>query len=229
MKKIIIGIIVVAVAAIIAIPTIGHYSKKLCSRSGYTCIKIKRGDSWVKLWPNARDRDIVRRVNRTNTRLRPGHTIAVPKNLKSKSYMSLSPLPHKIKGLGRPTIYVDLKKLAFGAYNSNGKLLHWGPISGGKVYCRDVKRGCKTPTGRFKIMSKRGYSCSSSKFPIPKGGAPMPYCMFFFRGYAFHGSHLPGHHDSHGCIRLFYKDAKWLNRNFVKIGSTKVIVVRSGR
>ena len=54
----------------------------------------------------------------------------------------------------------------------------------------------------------------------------MPFCMFFYHGYAMHASYLPGYHASHGCIRLFYEDAEWLNKNFVDMGrrGTKVIV-----
>ena len=44
----------------------------------------------------------------------------------------------------------------------------------------------------------------------------MPYCMHFFRGYALHGSEVvPGFRDSHGCVRLFIEDAKWLNEEFI--------------
>lgn len=53
----------------------------------------------------------------------------------------------------------------------------------------------------------------------------MPYCMFFHGGYALHGSYkVPGYDDSHGCIRLFIDDARWLNEEFVKIGITKIVI-----
>ena len=36
--------------------------------------------------------------------------------------------------------------------------------------------------------------------------------------YALHGSFtVPGHRDSHGCIRLFTEDAKWLNKEFIDL------------
>jgi lipoprotein-anchoring transpeptidase ErfK/SrfK len=39
--------------------------------------------------------------------------------------------------------------------------------------------------------------------------------MFFHRGYALHGSYdVPGYNASHGCVRMFVKDAKWLNQEF---------------
>ena len=54
----------------------------------------------------------------------------------------------------------------------------------------------------------------------------MPYCMFFHEGYALHGGTLPGHHASHGCLRLYTEDAEWLNEMFVTagIGGTEVII-----
>ena len=59
----------------------------------------------------------------------------------------------------------------------------------------------------------------------------MPYCMHFWRGIALHGSEeVPGYSASHGCVRLFIQDARWLNEEFVdlpgaggKIG-TRVII-----
>ena len=41
---------------------------------------------------------------------------------------------------------------------------------------------------QFSVKRKGLPSCVSSKFPLGKGGAPMPYCMFFRGGYAIHGS-----------------------------------------
>jgi lipoprotein-anchoring transpeptidase ErfK/SrfK len=43
--------------------------------------------------------------------------------------------------------------------------------------------------------------------------------MHFFKGFAMHGSVLPGKNASHGCVRMFTSDAAWLNKSFVKIGT----------
>ncbi|EHL30252.1 hypothetical protein LDG_7762 [Legionella drancourtii LLAP12] len=52
----------------------------------------------------------------------------------------------------------------------------------------------------------------------------MPYCMYFSKNYAIHGSYeVPNYNASHGCVRLIPSDARWLSRNFMKIG-TKVII-----
>ncbi len=57
------------------------------------------------------------------------------------------------------------------------------------------------------------------------GGAKMPYCMYFYRGFTIHaGFEVPPHNSSHGCIRVLPSAAKWLNEQFITIG-TKVIVL----
>lgn len=106
----------------------------------------------------------------------------------------------------------------------NGKVVRAGRASGGRHYCPDVKRACRTPSGSYSVLSKGGPGCKSSRYPVGKGGAPMPHCMFFSKNYAIHGSpDVPNHNASHGCIRVKPSEARWLNRNFLDIGS-KVVV-----
>lgn len=106
----------------------------------------------------------------------------------------------------------------------NGKVIRSGRASGGANYCRDVKRACRTPSGTYRVISKRGANCRSSRYPLGGGGAKMPYCMFYSKYYAVHGSHdVPNYNASHGCIRVRVGAAKWLYHNFMSIG-TKVIV-----
>lgn len=203
-----------------------YYGADLCGYEGFTCIKIKAGDTWRKLFPDRRQREMMKRFNRTNIALRYRSWIVIPKNLKELSHLDLSPFPAQIPANGKRLVIVDLGKQAFGAFNENGELVHWGPVSGGRDYCSDVGRPCRTATGTFTIFRKQGPSCKSSRFPIETaGGAPMPYCMHYYRGFALHGSTLPGFHASHGCIRLFTEDAKWMNHKFT--GSrTRIIVKR---
>jgi lipoprotein-anchoring transpeptidase ErfK/SrfK len=63
-----------------------------------------------------------------------------------------------------------------------------------------ARPGYRTPTGTFKPTALVRYHRSSIY-----EGSPMPYSIFFLRGYAIHGSyeikHL-GRPASHGCIRL---------------------------
>lgn len=113
------------------------------------------------------------------------------------------------------------KTLRWKAINSEGDVVRSGHGSGGRSYCPDTKRSCHTPTGTFHVIGKRGAECKSSRYPVGKGGAPMPYCMYFSKYYAVHGSYeIPHHNASHGCIRIPPNDARWLYHNFMKVGTT---------
>lgn len=106
----------------------------------------------------------------------------------------------------------------------NGKVVKQGRASGGRHYCPDVKRSCRTPSGVYRVTHKGGAGCRSSRYPLGRGGAPMPYCMFFSKYYAVHGSpDVPNYNASHGCIRVKPHDAAWLSRHFMDPG-TRVIV-----
>ena len=203
------------------------YGQRFCNNPDYHCIKITRGQTWYSLFPNERERDVVQRLNRMNVQLVTGHTIAVPNRIRSTTVWDIAPFPHRISPQKTNIIKVDQKELAWGAYDTNGNLVNWGPMSGGQGYCADINRGCGTVSGEFTIYRRQGPNCISSRFPLPNGGAPMPYCMHFYRGYALHGSNfVPGHHASHGCVRLFVEDAKWLNLEFINLGRTRVLINR---
>ncbi|WP_370637234.1 MULTISPECIES: L,D-transpeptidase [Legionella] len=199
-----------------------RFGETLCNDPDYFCMKIKSGDTWASLFPNEESRDLVRRINRMNIRLRTGMVIAIPKNLDRITIYDVSPFPRYIESDGEKTIYISQKKLAWGAYDEDGELLWWGPISSGNPHCHGVYGGCSTPTGSFRVIRKQDIDCISTAFPRRadgnNGGAEMPYCMHFFRGYALHGSNtVPGYPDSHGCIRMFTEDARWLNEEFVSV------------
>lgn len=116
------------------------------------------------------------------------------------------------------------KKLQWVAVGSNGQVIRTGKASGGRNYCPDIKRGCRTPGGVYTVISKGTAGCQSTRYPVGKGGAKMPFCMFFSKYYAIHGSYdVPHYNASHGCIRVTPNDAKWLSKSFIQIG-TKVIV-----
>lgn len=123
------------------------------------------------------------------------------------------------------TFIYDPKQLKWAAYAADGTLVASGKGSGGNNYCSDVKRGCRTPVGQFAVYHKGPVECRSTKFPIGKGGAYMPHCMFFKGGYAIHGAtNLPEYNASHGCVRVHPTAAKWLYENFVRPG-TKVVIL----
>lgn len=197
------------------------YGESLCNQPDYLCMTIKNGETWDKLFRSEEERDIVKRINRMNTRLRAGMIIAVPKNIERLTIYDVSPFPRYIESTGEKTIYISQKKLAWAAYDQDGELLWWGPVSSGIGKC-NMPGGCSTPTGYFRIVRKQDIDCISTVFPRraygESGGALMPYCMHFFRGYALHGSYdVPGYRASHGCVRMFIEDARWLNEEFVDI------------
>lgn len=122
------------------------------------------------------------------------------------------------------TFIFNPNTLTWKAIDGSGHVVRIGKGSGGRRYCPDIHRGCKTPSGVFSVWSKGGAGCVSSRYPVGKGGAPMPYCMYFSKNYAIHGSYdVPNYNASHGCVRLIPSDARWLSKNFIKIG-TKVII-----
>lgn len=131
--------------------------------------------------------------------------------------------------LAQKTFVFDPSQRKWSAYENNN-LIKSGVASGGANYCADIHRRCHTPTGVFSVRSKGGPGCKSSRYPLPRGGAPMPYCMHFTKFYAIHGSNdVPSSRNaSHGCIRVHNEAAQWLSANFMNIG-TRVIVKSYGR
>lgn len=225
-----ISVILFAWPAVAAVVRIGE---TLCQSEGYQCHIVVKGESWENLFADPVQRDLVRRVNRLNIRLRVPMTIAIPADLAKATRATLSPFTSVDLGIHEKTLIFDQTLLAWGAYSGDGQLVEWGPASGGRHFCADIKAYCETPVGEYHVYSKGGADCKSHTFPIPDGGAPMPYCMFFQGGIALHGSNeLPGYNASHGCVRLYTIDAKWLSQNFIEGPSRGIkgtrIVVRSG-
>ena len=76
-----------------------------------------------------------------------------------------------------------------------------------------ARRGYRTPTGTYKPkwLARMHYS---KKYHH----SPMPHSIFFYGGYAIHGTYAIkrlGHPASHGCVRLLPKHAAtlfWLVR-----------------
>lgn len=140
----------------------------------------------------------------------------------SRSYYSR--LSNHISAPGERVIIIDPRVHVWGAYEADGTLIRAGLASAGSNWCSDLGRPCRTKIGSFRINSLGNSDCYSSRFPIPTGGAPMPYCMYFNGNQAIHGSHkLAEGNISHGCVRIHVNDAEWLRFNFATIG-TKVII-----
>jgi hypothetical protein len=168
------------------------------------------------MFPDENQRDLVQRVNRNYNYLWQGKVIAVPRDLAHMTVLDLSPFPQNIQSEHEKQVIIDQDKLAWAAYDAKGQLVNWGPIASGRDKCPDSNKACKTLTGIYRVFSKENEKCRSDIFPIGKGGAPMPFCMYFHKGFAMHGSNdMPGYRASHGCVRMFTRDAKWLNHEFV--------------
>lgn len=150
-----------------------------------------------------------------------------------QSYVNFSDrMPHQIDPPGEKVIIVNPNVHAWAAYDANGSFVRGGVATSGSNYCPDIHRRCHTKSGSFRIYSLGGPGCKSSKYPIPRGGAPMPYCMFFNGSQGLHGSYeVADANLSHGCVRLHVEDARWLRYDFVdgpnssnNYRGTKVIV-----
>jgi hypothetical protein len=134
--------------------------------------------------------------------------------------------PLKVRASGHKQFVFDPKVPAWAAYDADGSRVMTGRASGGGDYCEDTNASCRTIVGRFKIYKKGSEKCASGEFPLEtSGGAKMPYCMYFFRGFTIHAGYefLEGN-TSHGCIRVLPSAAKWLNESFATLG-TEVIIL----
>ena len=67
-----------------------------------------------------------------------------------------------------------------------------------------------TPTGVFRVLSKDKDKRSGKYTNYFDQNTPMPYSLQFHGPYFIHEGWLPGHADSHGCVRLSYEDARLL-------------------
>ncbi|NPV75914.1 MAG: L,D-transpeptidase [Anaerolineae bacterium] len=67
-----------------------------------------------------------------------------------------------------------------------------------------------TVTGNFQIYAKYRYSTMAGPdYYLPN----VPYAMYFYRGYALHGTYWHNNFGtpmSHGCVNLRTDDAAWL-------------------
>ena len=133
--------------------------------------------------------------------------------------------PEHREATGRKVFIFDPKATAWAAYDKDGVLVETGSASGGKDFCEDVGRPCRTVTGTFHVYSKKGEDCTSSLYPVEThGGARMPYCMHFNGGYSIHAAYeVPNYNASHGCIRVLPSAARWLNENFMEVVTTVVV------
>lgn len=131
-------------------------------------------------------------------------------------------------------IIVDLRNFKWMAYEDD-TLVKDGIAAGGRRWCPDTKRPCKTPHGEFLVLKKYGKYYRSPLYPLNCGGeskikcAPMPYSVKFkHSGESIHGSsdHWENpKHISHGCVHVSKENAKWINE-FTEVNKTKIVILR---
>jgi hypothetical protein len=152
---------------------------------------------------------------------RTHHTKHYTLDRRGRSYF-----PQSIPATGQKEFVFDPKAFCWAAYDAKGQRVMTGSASGGKDYCEDAGQPCRTVTGTFRVYNKHGLECRSGEYPVETtGGAKMPYCMYFYRGFTVHAAYdVPEANSSHGCIRVLPSAAKWLNEQFMTIG-TRVTVL----
>jgi lipoprotein-anchoring transpeptidase ErfK/SrfK len=102
--------------------------------------------------------------------------------------------------------------------SKSGRIIHrWRVSTGRKGY--GTPRGTYRPTRMHKMWHSRKYDMS-----------PMPYSIFYHRGYAIHGTSYVkslGRPASHGCVRLDTANARKLYSLVKQVGpkNTKIVVV----
>jgi lipoprotein-anchoring transpeptidase ErfK/SrfK len=101
-------------------------------------------------------------------------------------------------------------------YTEGETVVRTGPIS-------SCKAGFETPAGEFSVLSKQKDKVSYRYTNQLGMSAWMPYSIQFTGHYFLHEGWLPGHPDSHGCVRVGEQDARFLFER-MKIGDRIVVV-----
>lgn len=146
-------------------------------------------------------RKVIYALNRMDAnRLRLNRSIVIPDTV-ATDLMVYSPFPDELPLLDSipQTVLIAQRIQAFGLYE-NGKLIKWGPVSTGK-------RSTPTPNGLFyaNYKAKRKVSTVNDSWVLPY------YFNFMnFEGVGTHQYALPGYPASHGCVRLYMDDAKYI-------------------
>lgn len=138
-------------------------------------------------------------------------------NKKGESGMAFG-APRNVNGPIQITVDITTQEMVVAT--ATGRTLYTWDVSTGR-------KGYATPTGSFKPirMHEMWYS---KKYD----NAPMPFSIFFYGGYAIHGTtdvaNL-GTVASHGCVRLSPANAETLFELVTKIGmkNTSIKLIRS--
>ncbi len=133
-------------------------------------------------------------------RLRPQKALVIP-NCTAEDIKVYSPFPQNISSLNciPKTVLISKRVQAFGLYE-NGELVKWGPVSTGKSSTR-------TPSG----LNYGNYKAKRKVSTVdPSWILPYYFNFMNFEGVGVHQYALPGYPASHGCVRLYMDDAKYI-------------------
>ncbi len=140
-------------------------------------------------------------LNRVDkNRLRPERPIIIP-GCVAEEFNTYSPMPDNIDFLQciPKTVLISKRVQAFGLYE-NGELVKWGPVSTGKSSTR-------TPSG----LNYGNYKAKRKVSTVdPSWILPYYFNFMNFEGVGVHQYALPGYPASHGCVRLYMDDAKYI-------------------
>jgi lipoprotein-anchoring transpeptidase ErfK/SrfK len=134
----------------------------------------------------------------------------LPRYLFQKAHQYIGPAPTVSPDT---KLLVDIGNQNF-HYYENGNHIRSGVISSGT-------RGHPTPRGVYRAGIK-DRNKKSGLYPKPNGGANMHYAIQIRGDYFLHEGYLPGHPASHGCVRVWTEDAKFL---FKRVNRGDKIVV----
>ncbi|MCD5381322.1 MAG: L,D-transpeptidase [Candidatus Pacebacteria bacterium] len=212
-----------------------EYANGVCKNNfsdDWHCVTVQAGDSWGSLFSDSQYLLKVQKLNRQNVRLRAGQQILLPS--KTVAWNKLSPFAQEIM-----TDYKDLfvfsPQLLAWAHYLDGQLISWGPAVGGKSWCGDIRKTCRTKVGIFSFTETANVRRRSSSFPVGcvdkdsdgniisrKQCARMPYFVRFTnQGQGIHSRTMRGRNASHGCVGVFLSDVVYISNHIrKKIGKT---------
>lgn len=157
-------------------------------------------DSIINSYPQEELKTILALNRIEKNQLRPERPIVLPE-CPSDEFNTYSPFPENINFLQciPKTVLISQRVQAFGLYE-NGDLVKWGPVSTGK-------NSTRTPNG----LNYGNYKAKRKVSTVDESWI-LPYYFNFmnFEGVGVHQYALPGYPASHGCVRLYMDDAKYI-------------------
>ncbi|MFV8281504.1 L,D-transpeptidase [Christiangramia marina] len=184
-------------------PIVKREAKIFRKEVKYSVDSLKSRETIDSLLGNYNDDELktVLAINRIEkNKIRPNRPLVIPE-CAAEEFNNYSPFPEDLQELHciPKTVLINKRVQAFGLYE-NGELVKWGPVSTGKG-------STQTPAGLNygNYKAKRKVSTVDASWILPY------YFNFMnFEGVGVHQYALPGYPASHGCVRLYMDDAKYI-------------------